>query len=159
MADRKKLAPGDAGSLKRMKVLDEDTHAGEPSVIITRMVIGKARVTVTRRKSTSDQNGEEGLPRDEITRRSDAEDETTIVVSPLAWLTSITRIVLTPELYKQLVEPRVIQTYDLYFEALKDGRTTFARWVIVRGVLLLGRSIFEVPLHYLAEMFNKEDKK
>jgi hypothetical protein len=86
-----------------------------------------------------------------------------ILMPPLARFTAVTAWVLTPDSYRDLVEGRVVATYDQYFRELQKARKWLCRWVLSRCVLLILLDLLKAlltnfkPFKGLKDMFSKDD--
>lgn len=69
-----------------------------------------------------------------------------IALPPAHRLASVLRYVLTKGAYKRTVEPHLVDLYDEYSELIKKGEETRAKWVILRGHVLVLWSLLKRPI-------------
>lgn len=63
--------------------------------------------------------------------------ELKIEMPPVHWLASALDFILTKGAFKRTVEPILADIYDEYYDLIKNGDERRAKWIVVRGCLLV----------------------
>jgi len=63
--------------------------------------------------------------------------EPKIEMPPVHWLASALGFILTKGAFKRTVEPILADVYDEYYDLIQNGNEGRAKWIVVRGCLLV----------------------